>query len=100
LFLLPSHNLRDFFSGRSSTSAYGTSFLSAISSLVTLPPTERIETASKTLLSHPSYKQAHPTIEHLLPLFVAIGAGGKEGKGTVEVEDDDGALGWGFYRFD
>jgi 4,5-DOPA dioxygenase extradiol len=43
----------------------------------------RLEDAVAVSLKAPDYKRAHPTVEHLLPLYVALGAAGARAKGEA-----------------
>lgn len=48
----------------------------------------------------PDYKRAVPEDDHFAPVVVALGAGSAyDGKATVELEQDQGPLGWGFYNW-
>ncbi|KAL7409333.1 Extradiol ring-cleavage dioxygenase, class III enzyme, subunit B [Mrakia frigida] len=91
------HALRELMMGNR-PSSYGKEFMSAISSLVASPT--RLSDAPSALLTHKAYKRSHPSPEHLLPLFVAMGAGGEGSKGTVVWEKDEFAMGWQVLRFD
>ena len=43
-------------------------------------------------------RQAHPTIEHLLPIYVGAGAAGTD-KGKRVWTMLEGCMSWGMYRF-
>jgi len=43
----------------------------------------RLEEAVAVSLKAPEYKRAHPTLEHLLPLYVALGAAGARARGEA-----------------
>lgn len=99
------HNLRDLQHIRAmggKGTPYGPPFLAAVMYAIKSPVNE-IGQTTKGLFSHPQYKRAHPTAEHLLPLVVSAGAvqGGHDG-GRAEVifEEEDGPLGWAMARWD
>ena len=48
----------------------------------------------------PGATRAHPTDEHLLPLFVALGAAGAGARTTRFYHGEDSALSMDSYRFD
>ncbi|MBF0589737.1 MAG: dioxygenase [Magnetococcales bacterium] len=58
------------------------------------------ERLATTIREDPAYRQAHPTPEHLAPLFVAMGAGGRGALAEqLHVSYDYGNLCMGIYRF-
>lgn len=96
------HNLRDFFmrSGASSLTSrnYGGPFLAKTN--------EWVQTGSgtvdevKDVRAWKDFRKAVPEDDHFAPLVVAVGAGAVDGvKGKVEMDLDEGALGWGFYSW-
>ena len=69
---------------KSGAEGYTTRFLEALTEAVTLPASALVSKdtdaadprwkAAESLFSHPDYRSAHPTPEHLLPVLVAVGA--------------------------
>jgi 4,5-DOPA dioxygenase extradiol len=108
----PVHNLRDFglsMRGRMpSGQGYGTAFPSALTEALSRPGTGKVDSSSgdpakwneaKALLWRPDFRNAHPTSEHLLPVFVALGASDESEVGVEEFRLDEGPLAWTMYRF-
>ncbi|KAH9884005.1 LigB-domain-containing protein [Xylariomycetidae sp. FL2044] len=94
------HNLRDLWrTGMNNPPPlpYTVSFDDALKEAVEVPPSERrarmIEASRR-----PDARQAHPTFDHLVPLFIAAGAAGEDpAKQTWTMQE--GSLGWAQYRF-
>ncbi|MFT3733690.1 MAG: class III extradiol ring-cleavage dioxygenase [Rhodocyclaceae bacterium] len=94
------HNLRDFFSLRahSGVAEYASSFRNWIDERV---QTHRIDELVDWDVDAPAASRAHPTAEHFLPLFVALGAAGDSYKTeTVFAGYEGAALAMDAYRFD
>lgn len=96
---MPVHNLRDlhFAMGNRNPLPYAVSFDEALKEAVTGSAYGR-EDRMAQLLKRPDAKQAHPTFEHLLPIFVGAGAGGED-EGTRLWTFAEGSLSWACYRF-
>ncbi|KAK3671502.1 hypothetical protein LTR78_008601 [Recurvomyces mirabilis] len=98
------HSLRDMrkammLSARSPGASllYATTFDEALKVAVEKPVQER-QKAMAELLKRPDARQAHPTFDHLLPVFVAAGAAGDdEGRQTWTMAE--GSMAWGQFRF-
>lgn len=58
---------------------------------------ERLSKANE-LEDHPNFRDCHPTAEHLMPFYVALGAAGSD-NGKRLLEDYFATLGWGSYAF-
>lgn len=58
------------------------------------------EDEMSALLKRGDCRKAHPSLEHLWPVFVAVGAAGNSEKG-VKIWGGYGqaGIGWGFYRW-
>ncbi|KAI8373115.1 Extradiol ring-cleavage dioxygenase, class III enzyme, subunit B [Radiomyces spectabilis] len=54
--------------------------------------------AANTLCKHPSFRDCHPTAEHLVPFHVALGAAGDD-QGQRLLEDYYATLSWGSFGF-
>lgn len=94
------HNLRDFrLAGRGSVGdmPYAHSFDSALKEAVEQPIEDR-ELAMSKLLIRDDARKAHPSFEHLLPVFVGAGAAGLD-KGEQIWTKVEGSLSWGMFRF-
>lgn len=75
---------------------YGKPFMAAVKSALQSsdPVASTID-----LWKHPLLKAAHPTTEHLQPLAVAVGATRETDTLEEILHLDEGALGWGMYRW-
>ena len=76
---------------------YTKSFDEALRKAATSLPTER-EQKMAELLGRSDFRQAHPTAEHLLPIFVGAGAAGED-KGIRLWTLGEGSMSWAQYRF-
>ncbi|KAI9838922.1 MAG: hypothetical protein M1819_004130 [Sarea resinae] len=93
------HNLRDlrFTWGDPTPLPYTASFDEALRQAVETDPEER-EGKMEALLKRGDARQAHPTFDHLLPIFVGAGAaGGDRGKRLWTL--GEGSMSWAQYRF-
>ena len=93
------HNLGDmrFSTGSSRPMPYTVSFDEALKGAVTSLPAER-EQKMANLLRRPDARQAHPTFDHLLPIFVGAGAAGDDvGERLWTLKE--GSISWAQYRF-
>lgn len=50
------------------------------------------------LLKRPDARKAHPSFEHLLPIFIGAGAAGKD-KGERFWTFPEGSMSWAQFRF-
>lgn len=82
---------------------YTKPYLAAVQEAVHSPT---LVESTLNLFKHPSYKNAHPTPEHLLPLAVAAAAAAAQDSAVEDifVGIDDlagprGGLGWGMWRW-
>lgn len=94
------HNLRDFrFTGRGLEGGmpYAHTFDAALQEAVEQPVEQR-ELAMSKLLVRDDARKAHPSFEHLLPVFVGAGAAGLD-KGEQIWTKVEGSVSWGMYRF-
>ena len=93
------HNLRDmsFAIGSPNPLPYTVSFDEALKKAVTGSASGR-EDRMAQLLKRSDAKQAHPTSEHILPIFVGAGAAGED-EGTRLWTLAEGSLSWACYRF-
>lgn len=93
------HNIREYRSTLGITPAmpYTISFDEALKDAVTSLPAER-EQKMADLLSRPDARRAHPSFDHLLPIFVAAGAAGDDiGERLWTLKE--GSMSWAQYRF-
>ncbi|KAI9716777.1 MAG: hypothetical protein M1812_005117 [Candelaria pacifica] len=93
------HNLRDLGGGFRDVEprSYTTSFDEALKDAVTVDPAER-EQRMVELLKRGDARQAHPTFDHLLPIYVGAGAAGDDaGKRLWTLKE--GSVSWAQYRF-
>lgn len=98
---MAAHNLLDFrnmrMTGQLRNMPYATSFDEGLAEAVTHEPENR-QARMLSLASRKDFRAAHPTAEHLLPIYVASGAAGKE-PGTRLWTMAEGSLNWAQYRF-
>jgi 4,5-DOPA dioxygenase extradiol len=93
------HNLRDFRAVRATgeTRPYVYTFDEALKEAATANPEER-ETRMLALMKRSDARKAHPTMEHILPIYVAAGAAGSDiGKRLWTFQEL--SLSWAQYRF-
>lgn len=98
------HNLRDFRRGYGMPPGqalpYVRSFDEALKAAVETEPGEKREVEMLKLLERKDLRQAHPSLEHLLPVFVAAGAAEGEGDEGKQIWTEvEGSLSWGMFRF-
>ena len=93
------HNLRDLrMTFQDSTPLpYTVSFDEALKASVSVHAAER-ERAMAQLLERQDARQAHPTFDHLMPIFVGAGAAGED-QGERLWTLAEGSLSWAQYRF-
>ncbi|GIZ40088.1 hypothetical protein CKM354_000344200 [Cercospora kikuchii] len=93
------HNLRDLWRGMQTPGAldYVHSFDEALKQAVEESPESR-QVAMAGLLKRPDAKKAHPTFDHLYPIYVAAGAASSE-DGNRLWTMADGSMSWAQYRF-
>ncbi|KAI9172360.1 Extradiol ring-cleavage dioxygenase [Paramyrothecium foliicola] len=94
------HNLRDMsgmFKGDFRPLPYSVSFDEALKKAVETTPEYR-EKAMAAVCQRPDARQAHPFMDHLMPVFIAAGAAGDNvGKQTWTMQE--GSFAWAQYRF-
>ncbi|KEY73144.1 hypothetical protein S7711_04892 [Stachybotrys chartarum IBT 7711] len=94
------HNLRDLgqlFAGNKQPLPYTVSFDVALKEAVEADPAER-DARMTAVCRRPDARQAHPTMDHLMPVHIAVGAAGDDlGKQLWTLQE--GSLGWAQYRF-
>jgi 4,5-DOPA dioxygenase extradiol len=101
----PVHNLRDLGKAFNSEGKldrtkcpYGGPFLKRVGQWVRESAGDPTELDQ--LRCWPDYKRAVPEDNHFAPIAVALGAGSAfGGKAVVELEHDEGPIGWGFYSW-
>jgi 4,5-DOPA dioxygenase extradiol len=93
------HNLRDMQLGMTTDQQlpYATSFDKALKEAATASPEER-QSKMAELLKRKDARRAHPTFDHLLPIFVGAGAAGEEW-GVRLWTLPEGSMSWAQYRF-
>ena len=77
--------------------SYAFSFDEALEQATTADPRERQEKMA-ALMRRSDGRQAHPSLEHILPLYVAAGAAGED-VGAQLWTFPEGSLSWAQYRF-
>jgi aromatic ring-opening dioxygenase catalytic subunit (LigB family) len=94
------HNLRDMigmFKGDYRPLPYAFSFDEALKEAVEVDPSVRQEKMA-AICKRPDARQAHPFMDHLMPLFVAAGAAEHDmGRQTWTMHE--GSFAWAQYRF-
>ncbi|KAK4164191.1 putative ferrous iron binding protein [Cladorrhinum sp. PSN259] len=93
------HNLRDmrFAMGQSKPLPYAVSFDNALKEAVESDPSVRQE-KMREAAKRPDARQAHPWMDHLMPVYVAAGAAGEDrGKQTWTLHE--ASFAWAQYRF-
>ncbi|KAI8319591.1 Extradiol aromatic ring-opening dioxygenase, partial [Martensiomyces pterosporus] len=97
------HNLRDLFGPNGSRTggvrSYVKPFDKEIDQAVLGNSGETRKEAAAGLARSEYLRQAHPTLEHLFPLHVAVGAAGDAKRATKLVEEHVLSLSWSCYRF-
>lgn len=95
------HNLRDI--GRASVQSEPMSYVRPFQEILrkTLVNGPDLEAKLKSIQEHHSrlLYQAHPTLEHFVPLVVASGSLASHEKVTELYNKDGGSLGWGIFEF-
>ena len=93
------HNLRDFQKsmGRKEPMPYAVAFDAVLKEAVEAPVEAR-QGGMAELLKGSLVRQAHPSLEHLLPIYVGAGAAGED-RGERVFTLPEGSLSWAMYRF-
>ncbi|KAJ4386666.1 hypothetical protein N0V93_009564 [Gnomoniopsis smithogilvyi] len=96
------HNLRDMWATMSSDDPsrplpYAVSFDNALKEAVEAPVNER-QMRMAMACGRPDAKQAHPWMDHLMPVYVAAGAAGSD-VGKQLWTKHEGCFAWAQYRF-
>ncbi|KAJ8120240.1 hypothetical protein ONZ43_g3002 [Nemania bipapillata] len=93
------HNLRDLrFSFNSPQPLpYVVSFDEALKPAMEAPPAER-QARLAEVAKRPDAHQAHPRFDHLMPAYIAAGAGGED-TGKQLWTFHESSMGWAMYRF-
>jgi 4,5-DOPA dioxygenase extradiol len=95
------HNLREFFKGGYQLDAESPAWVTTFADWLS----GRIEAGDVSAVldavgSGPEGHRNHPTMDHIMPLFVAMGAGGKQAKGTrLHKSSSYGVLAMDAYAF-
>ncbi|KAK4674326.1 hypothetical protein QC763_119530 [Podospora pseudopauciseta] len=94
------HNLRDMrlAFGQPQPMPYAVSFDNALKEAVEQPDAEKRKEEMVRVLKRPDARQAHPWMDHLMPLYIAAGAaGGDRGRQTWTMHE--ASFAWAQYRF-
>ncbi|KAF2173545.1 hypothetical protein M409DRAFT_61912 [Zasmidium cellare ATCC 36951] len=94
------HNLHDFRKTRGDTSKtmpYASTFEAGLTEAIATKEGDR-EKAMTDLLRRGDARQAHPSLEHVLPIHIVAGAAGSD-VGERIWALPEGSLNWGQYRF-
>ncbi|KAK4177047.1 Extradiol ring-cleavage dioxygenase, class III enzyme, subunit B [Triangularia setosa] len=94
------HNLRDMrlAFGRPEPMPYSVSFDNALKEAVEQPEPEKRREEMVEVLKRPDARQAHPWMDHLMPLYIAAGAAGED-KGKQTWTMHEASFAWAQYRF-
>ncbi|KAI0874018.1 Extradiol ring-cleavage dioxygenase, class III enzyme, subunit B [Hypoxylon argillaceum] len=93
------HNLRDlrFSYGSERPLPYVVTFDEALKPAMEAPPAER-QARLAEVAKRPDAHQAHPRFDHLMPAYIAAGAGGED-TGKQLWTFHEASMGWAMYRF-
>ncbi|KAL2269472.1 hypothetical protein VTJ83DRAFT_1656 [Remersonia thermophila] len=93
------HNLRDmrFAWGKPEPLPYAVSFDNALKDAVEADPAVRKDRMAE-ILKRPDARQAHPWMDHLMPVYVAAGAAGED-RGVQTWTLHEASFAWAQYRF-
>ncbi len=93
------HNLRDLRAtwGKPGALPYAVSFDNALKEAVEADPAGRQEKMA-AITKRGDARQAHPWMDHLMPVYVAAGAAGED-KGVQTWTKHEGSFAWAQYRF-
>lgn len=85
--------------GDSTPLPYTKSFIEALEKAATGDSGKKREDEMSGLLKRGDCRKAHPSLEHLWPIYVAAAAAGSEKGVIVWGGYGQAGLGWGFYRW-
>ncbi|KAI2632852.1 Extradiol ring-cleavage dioxygenase, class III enzyme, subunit B [Xylaria nigripes] len=91
------HNLRELRRGNAQPRRYTVTFDEALKPAMEAVPSER-QVRLAEIVKRSDARQAHPRFDHLMPAYIAAGAGGED-QGKQIWTYHDGSLGWAMYRF-
>ncbi|KIW10487.1 hypothetical protein PV08_11451 [Exophiala spinifera] len=95
------HNLRDFramrASGKTTPMPFAFTFDEALKEAATAEPEWR-QGAMSALMKRPDAREAHPSLEHILPMYISAGAAGSD-VGEQLWTLPEKSLSWAQYRF-
>ena len=93
------HNLRDMWKayGQPTPMPYSVSFDAALKEAVE-QPVEKRQKAMADLLKRPDARKAHPSFDHLLPVYVGAGAAGED-LGRQRWTKVEGSMSWAQFEF-
>lgn len=91
------HNLRDLPFTTKTPSSYTQTFDAALREAVESVPAER-EAKMEKLLERADAKLAHPSFDHLWPVFVAAGAAGQD-QGKRVWSLGEAGIAWGMFKW-
>ncbi|KAH8886842.1 Extradiol aromatic ring-opening dioxygenase [Thozetella sp. PMI_491] len=93
------HNLVDarYHWGDPIPQPYIVSFDNALKEAAEAPPAER-QARMAEVAQRPDARKSHPTMDHLMPIYVAAGAAGDD-VGVQTYTHHESTFGWGQYRF-
>ncbi|CAI6334356.1 unnamed protein product [Periconia digitata] len=95
------HNLQDFrrsmSTGSTAPQSYSTTFDNALKDAVETEPKIR-KSELLSLMNREDGRQAHPTLDHILPMYVVVGAAGSSAGRRIWTMAER-SLNWASYRF-